>query len=298
MISKIYFTKMHALGNDFVVLEAVTQSLVLDNKLAKSIADRHLGIGCDQILVLEPPRNPREDFFYRIFNANGQEVGQCGNGARCLGRFILERGLSQKKKLLLGTHQGPLSLSLESRDNVTVFLPKPNFEAKLIPIKESALLVDAHLSLYDIPFGDKAKNATVLSLGNPHCVFFLPNIEGVDLNEVAFSIEQAGLFPEGVNIGIAQILAKNHIKLRVFERGAKETLACGSGACAAVIAGIQTKGLSPEVKVDMLGGAATVHWPDRESLISLSGETQCVFDGFFVLQNQPNFSLMLQKNLN
>ena len=140
MITKIYFTKMHALGNDFIILEAVTQILVLDKKLAKSLADRHFGIGCDQVLLLEPPRNPQEDFFYRIFNADGEEVNQCGNGARCVGRFILEKGLSQKKNLTLGTRQGPIHLAFNSPDIVTVFLPKPQFEPELIPINSNTPL--------------------------------------------------------------------------------------------------------------------------------------------------------------
>lgn len=287
---------MHALGNDFVILEAVTQVLVVDNKLAKSLADRHFGIGCDQVLVLEPPRNPQEDFFYRIFNADGQEVNQCGNGARCIGRFILEKGLSQKKELILGTHQGPLRIAFNSPDIVTVFLPKPSFEAKSIPLNKEMNLTEVEPAHYEIPFGTETKVATVLSVGNPHCVFLVPDIEAVELNQVAQSIAASDIFPEGVNIEIMQVLAKNHIKLRIFERGAGETLACGSGACAAVIAGIQNNALSPQVQVDMRGGSALVSWPKPQGPVALSGDTTCVFDGFFVLQNQPNFSLMLQKH--
>lgn len=287
---------MHGLGNDFVILEAVTQLLMLDKKLAKRIADRHFGIGCDQILLIEPPRHPQEDFFYRVFNADGQEVSQCGNGARCVGRFLLEKGLSQKNSLSLGTHQGPVHLSLKSSGEVTVFLPKPIFDPGQIPISDQAKTLKNDRIHYEIPFGHDLKVATVLSLGNPHCVFSLSNIQDIDLQEVALEIEKSKLFPEGVNISIMQILAKNHIKLRVFERGAGETLACGSGACAAVIAGIQDKLLSHEVKVDMAGGAAFVHWPDENSPVALSGDTQCVFDGFFILEKQPHFGLVLQKN--
>lgn len=287
---------MHALGNDFIILEAVTQVLALDNNLAKSLADRHFGIGCNQVLLLEPPRNPQEDFFYRIFNADGQEVSQCGNGARCIGRFILEKGLSGKKELILGTHQGPLRIAFNSPDIVTVFLPKPSFEPETIPMNIDQGLRALESAHYEIPFGTEMKAATVLSVGNPHCVFFVHDIQVIDLNHIAVNIEASGIFPEGVNIEIMQVLAKNHIKLRIFERGAGETLACGSGACAAVIAGIQNKVLSSEVKVDMQGGSALVSWPTPEGPIALSGETACVFDGFFVLQNQANFNLLLQKH--
>lgn len=287
---------MHALGNDFIILEAVTQMLAVDKKLAQSLANRHFGIGCDQVLLLEPPRHPQEDFFYRIFNADGQEVNQCGNGARCIGRFILEKGLSQKKELVLGTHQGPLRIAFNSPDIVTVFLPNPCFDPKSLPMSTDMKLIKLDHRHYEIPFGTEMKAATVLSVGNPHCVFLVHDIQAIDLNDIATNIEASGIFPEGVNIGIMQVLAKNHIKLRVFERGAGETLACGSGACAAVIAGIEHNVLSSEVKVDMQGGSALVNWPDFKGPVALSGDTACVFDGFFVLQNQPNFSLLLQKH--
>jgi diaminopimelate epimerase len=198
--------------------------------------------------------------------------------------------------LILGTHQGPLALKLSSPDKITAFLPKPVFDPTRIPIDSKAKCINSVLSQYEIPFGMETKTATVLSLGNPHCVFTVPDIQAVNLHEIAAKIEASHLFPEGVNIGIMQILAKNHIKLRVFERGAGETLACGSGACAAVISGIQNKVLSTEVQVDMPGGQALVNWPEPMGPVHLSGETKCVFDGFFILKNQPNFSLMLQKN--
>lgn len=287
---------MQALGNDFIILEAVTQTLLLDSKLAKNLADRHFGIGCDQVLLLEPPRNAQEDFFYRIFNADGEEVNQCGNGARCIGRFILEKGLSQKKNLILGTRQGPIHLAFNSPDIVTVLLPKPEFEPERIPINPNTPIVPSYLGRYGLPFGNETKIATVLSLGNPHCVFCVSNIQDIDLEALATKIHRLDFFLKGVNIGIMQILAKNHIKLRVFERGSGETLACGSGACAAVIAGICNNTLSTEVKVEMAGGAAIVNWPTPESPVSLSGDTKCVFEGFFVLQNQPNFNIMLQKH--
>jgi len=297
MITKVYFTKMQALGNDFVVLESITQNLVLDSKLATNIADRHFGIGCDQVLLIEAPRHPQEDFFYRIFNANGEEVSQCGNGARCVGRFIVEKGLSQKENLILGTHQGPVKIHISTPEAVTVFLPKPEFEAHTIPmhITPPIRVIDEYLGQYELPFETDYKVATILSLGNPHCVFCVSNINSVDLNQIRLQIEALHLFPQGINIGIMQVLAKNHIKLRVFERGAGETLACGSGACAAVIAGITHKMLSTEVQVDMAGGAALVHWPGTQNEVSLAGNTKCVFDGFFVLQNQPKFNILLQK---
>ena len=280
MNGKIRFAKMHGLGNDFVVIDAVRQNVLLDKKLARKIAHRHLGIGCDQILLVEPPTKPDDDFFYRIFNSNGEEVAQCGNGARCLGRFIHDDGLSQKKELTIGYAKGRMKVIVESHQ-VTALLGPPSFEPKAIPIKA---LRQKQGHRYAIKVNQQMKEVSALTLGNPHCVIDVPSAREAKVAEIGKSLQNKNLFPQGVNVGFMQILARNHIQLRVYERGVGETFACGTGACAAVISGILNGALGQEVKVDMRGGHVFVSWPDQKGPVYLSGETTRVFNGIMVLK--------------
>lgn len=282
MNTQVRFAKMHGLGNDFVVIDAVTQQVKIDSQLARKIAHRHFGVGCDQILIVEPPINPEDDFYYRIFNANGHEVEQCGNGARCLGRFIRDEGLSCKPHLKVGYKGGRMKISLEAENQVTVELGPPKFEPKQIPIKA---LRKNHLERYQIKYNNQIKDISALSLGNPHCVISVSSIKEAKVQEIGKQLQQHPAFPKGVNVGFMQVLARNHIKLRVFERGAGETFACGTGACAAVIAGVLHQDLGLETKVDMRGGSVFVSWPDTKGPVYLTGPTQRMFDGVFMIKS-------------
>jgi diaminopimelate epimerase len=280
MAHLIKFTKMHGLGNDFVVLDKITQNFILSPKLITAIADRRLGIGCDQLLVAEPPTEPDMDFFLRIYNQDGSEAGQCGNGARCFGRFIQDMGLSPKTSLQIGTLSGRLSLTLLEDNQVSVKIGKPQFSPKAIP----TLLSPKQEFEYEIPLEGMAlpKRCHILSMGNPHCVITVADITKVDVDTIGGQLQNPAFFPEGVNVSFVQPMAKNHILLRTYERGVGETPSCGSAACAAVVAGISADVLSKEVKVSLTHGSLTVKWPSSDAPVELIGTTQSVFQGHFV----------------
>lgn len=280
MAHLIKFTKMHGLGNDFVVLDKITQNFVLSSKLITAIADRRLGIGCDQLLIAEPPTEPDMDFFLRIYNQDGSEARQCGNGARCFARFIQDMGLSPKTTLQVGTLSGMLKLSLLTDNQVSVIMSKPQFSPKAIP----TLLSPQHGFEYEIPVEGVAlpKRCHILSMGNPHCVITVADIHHAEVALIGQQLQDPALFPEGVNVSFVQTMAKNHILLRTFERGVGETPSCGSAACAAVVAGISTGTLSKEVKVSLNHGSLFVKWPSAESVVELIGPAQSVFQGHFV----------------
>ncbi len=283
MKKSIRFAKMHGLGNDFVVIDCVTQNIHLTPKLIRAISDRHFGIGCDQVLLVEPPTLQQEDFFYRIYNADGSEAEQCGNGARCIGRFIKDEGLFHRNHMNVGTKKGPMSIEVESDGQVTVTLGPPKFEPKDVPVKA---LRQNQQEKYAITIDGKQKDVSVLSLGNPHCVFFVPSIKDAPVEELGKKLQKNSAFQKGVNVGFVQVLARNHIKLRVFERGVGETFACGSGATAAVIAGILKDELGEQVKVDMKGGSVLVRWP-KSGPAFLTGATFRVYDGVFSAFDEP-----------
>lgn len=283
MTNYIQFTKMHGIGNDFVVLDAISQSLKFDPALIRRIADRNFGIGCDQVLIIEPPSDPQVDFTYRIFNNDGKEVAQCGNGARCFGRFVYERGLTDKMLLTVGTLAGPLQIDISDLLAIRVNLGEPDFSPKAIPLNLKMLTKLSKPGRYRLKFHQQEKEVTMLSLGNPHCIIFTPSIYEVPVDEIGQTLQTHPAFLRGMNVSFVQVLAKNHIKCRVYERGAGETLACGSAACAAVIAGILQEELNYEVKVDMPGGALTVSWEPKTG-VCLSGPTKTVFHGEFCLE--------------
>jgi len=266
------------------VLDTITQNIKIDAQLCRHIADRHYGIGCDQVLIVEPPSDPTMDFNYRIFNADGKEVAQCGNGARCFGRYVYDHGLTDKKQLQIGTLSGKLMIDISDLNHIVVDMGAPIFTPKAIPLNLKAATKLDPEGRYKIRLLDNDREVSILSLGNPHCVISVPATSEAAVNEVGIALQEHPAFPKGVNVSFVQVLARNHIKCRVYERGVGETFACGSAACAAVVAGVLQKELNMEVKVDMPGGAITVQWPTTASVL-LSGPTTSVFNGEFYLSS-------------
>ena len=252
---KIRFTKMHGLGNDFVVLDAIHQDFVPTPAQARFLADRHFGVGCDQILVVEPALAPGGDFRYRIFNADGGEVEQCGNGARCFVRFVHEQGLTTAREIRVETQAGPITLRLEADGQVAVDMGVPRFLPAEIPFHSETDAVVQSLAV------DGAQiDISVVSMGNPHAVQVVPDIDAAPVARLGPLIESHPRFPRRVNAGFMQIVDRHAIRLRVYERGAGETLACGTGACAAVVAGIRRGLLDSPVRVTTRGGELSIAW--------------------------------------
>ncbi len=268
------FTKMHGLGNDFVVLDATRQPLLLSRDQLRLLADRHFGVGCDQILQVEPARSPDTDFYYRIFNADGGEVEQCGNGARCFVRYVHDKALTQKTKIRIGTLSGVIEPTLEPDGEITVDMGVPVFEPSQIPFvaRERALT-------YELAIKEKTITINSLSMGNPHAVQVVPDVVKADVDSDGPLIESHPRFPKRVNAGFMQIMSRAHIKLRVYERGAGETLACGSGACAAVVAGNQRGLLDARVRVTTRGGDLGISWAGEGSPVMMTGPAVTVFEG-------------------
>lgn len=282
MTSHIHFTKMHALGNDFVILDNISQNVKVDSALAQKLADRNFGIGCNQVLVVEPPNDPKLDFDYRIFNADGKEVTQCGNGARCFGRYVYDTGLTDKTLLHVGTLSGKISIDVSDLERIQVDMGSPQFSPKAIPLNVKETIKLPQQGRYKIELLGNNREVSILSMGNPHCVISVPATSEAAVNEVGMALQNHPAFPKGVNVSFVQVLARNHIKCRVFERGVGETLACGSAACAAVVMGVLQEELNPEVKVDMVGGSLIVNWQPEKSVI-LSGAATSVFRGQFCM---------------
>lgn len=270
---KIRFTKMQGAGNDFVVLDAIRQTFALTTPQIRFIADRHFGIGCDQILVVEKTTLPDVDFRYRIFNADGGEVEQCGNGARCFVRFVHEQGLTTQRQIRVETLSGIISPQLEAMGEVTVDMGQPRFLPAEIPfISESDALVQT------LVVGDTCVDISVVSMGNPHAVQVVADIDTAPVAQLGPLIESHVRFPRRVNAGFMQVLDAHSVRLRVYERGAGETLACGTGACAAVVAGIRRQLLTSPVRVITRGGELTIAWNGGDSVL-LTGPATTVFTG-------------------
>jgi len=270
---KIRFTKMQGAGNDFVVLDAIRQTFALTTPQIRFIADRHFGIGCDQILVVEKTTLPDVDFRYRIFNADGGEVEQCGNGARCFVRFVHEQGLTTQRQIRVETLSGIISPQLEATGEVTVDMGQPRFLPAEIPfISESDALVQT------LVVGDTSVDISVVSMGNPHAVQVVADIDTAPVAQLGPLIESHVRFPRRVNAGFMQVLDVHTVRLRVYERGAGETLACGTGACAAVVAGIRRQLLTSPVRVITRGGELTIAWNGADSVL-LTGPATTVFTG-------------------
>lgn len=268
------FTKMHGLGNDFVVINLVTQHARVDEALIRRIADRHTGIGCDQVLLVEPPKTPHTDFFYRIFNADGGEVEMCGNGARCFALFVREQQLTNKSTILAETRQRVLRLVVNEDTSVTVDMGVPILEPKDIPFT-----APKRQSTYHIDVEGMDAEISAVSMGNPHAVLVVEDVETAPVDELGPEIEHHPGFPHRVNVGFMQILSRREIALRVFERGVGETRACGSGACAAVVAGIIRKLLDSTVTVHLPGGDLRIHWPGEGQSLTMTGPAVTVFRG-------------------
>lgn len=269
---------MHGLGNDFVLIDNVTQNVFFSKDKIKRLADRNVGIGFDQMLMVEPPYDPEQDFHYRIFNADGNEVNQCGNGARCFARFVRMRGLTNKNTIEVSTKAGRLKMYLEKDGQITVNMGKPVFEPSQIPLK-----ANKQEGTYVIRADDHTLFCGAVSMGNPHCVMQVDDIKQAQVDRFGGILCQHERFPEGVNVGFMQILQANHIKLRVFERGVGETQACGSGACAAVAIGRTQGKLSQEVRVDLPGGCLKIRWQDKDNSLKMTGAVEHIYDGTLTL---------------
>lgn len=271
---RLRFTKMHGLGNDFVMLDGISQKIVMTPERAQQISDRRFGIGCDQLLLVEPPRTPNADFQYRIFNQDGSEVENCGNGARCFAIFVRLRNLTQKKRICVDTASGQLILHVLDDGTVTVDMGAPILNPKAIPFNQSE-----QRHTYTIEARNVYHMVGAVSMGNPHCVLFVNDIKTAPVESVGPAIEAHELFPNKVNVGFAQVLNRSEINLRVYERGAGETMACGTGACAAVVAGIIQNKLNSHVKVVLPGGALSISWEGEGSPVLMTGPAEVVFHG-------------------
>jgi diaminopimelate epimerase len=272
---KLRFAKMQGLGNDFVVIDGVRQAVAMTPALARRLADRHFGVGCDQVLLVEPPRSRDADFRYRIWNADGGEVGQCGNGARCFVRFVRDRGLSDKRELRVETSSGMIAPRLEADGEVTVDMGPPRFEPARVPFVSDS---DAPLQPLELAPG-RIVQITALSMGNPHAVQVVADVESAPVATEGPLIENHPRFPERVNAGYVQIVDRGRVRLRVWERGAGETLACGTGACAAVAAGVRRGLLDAKVRVATRGGDLTIEWRGGDNPVWMTGPAVTVFEG-------------------
>jgi len=271
---KIRFTKMHGLGNDFVVLEAINQPFVPNAAQARFLADRHFGVGCDQILVVEKPTQAGVDFRYLIFNADGSEVEQCGNGARCFVRFAHEQGLTAKREIRVETKSGIITPRLEADGQVTVDMGVPRFLPAEIPFDS-----DSDAAVQPLAVADRSFDITVVSMGNPHAVQVVADVNRAPVDLYGPLIETHVRFPRRVNAGFMQVLDRHAIKLRVHERGAGETLACGTGACAAVVAGMRRDLLDSPVRVATRGGDLSIAWAGPGASVMMTGPAVTVFAG-------------------
>jgi len=261
---EIQFTKMHGLGNDFVVIDAINQDISLSQDQVKFIADRRFGIGCDQLLLVETSDDPKADFRYRIFNNDGGEVEQCGNGARCFADFVHAEGLSNKNEISVVTSNGRLILNRQSNGDITVNMGAPVLTPKDIPFRADQFQATYHLQIEgeDIEFG-------AVSMGNPHAVLLVKDVGAVDIEKIGTALQKDIHYPNSVNVGFMQILNRSQVKLRVFERGVGETQACGTGACAAVVSGIIQGLLDDTVETQLLGGNLSIHWAGEQNPVMM-----------------------------
>ncbi|MEA9390959.1 diaminopimelate epimerase [Acerihabitans sp. TG2] len=272
------FSKMHGLGNDFMVVDAVTQNVYFSPELIRRLADRHIGVGFDQLLVVEPPYDPELDFHYRIFNADGSEVAQCGNGARCFARFVRMKSLTNKREIRVSTQTGRMVLTITNDELVRVNMGEPNFDLQAVPFRATKAE-----KTYIMRVAEQTILCGVVSMGNPHCVITVDDVDNAPVGSLGPLLENHERFPERANIGFMQIVDPQHIRLRVYERGAGETQACGSGACAAVAVGIQQGVLAERVDVDLPGGQLQIVWKGPGSSLFMTGPATHVYDGFIHL---------------
>ncbi len=271
---RIAFTKMQGLGNDFIVIDAVRQAVSLEPEKIRRLADRHFGIGCDQVLVVEPAQGSDADFRYRIFNADGSEVSQCGNGARCFARFVNEKGLTDHDTIRVETRAGQLVLNLVAGNEVLVDMGVPRHAPDQIPLAKPS---EAKLYALDVD-GERVEFAAV-SMGNPHAVLHVASVRAAPVERLGPLLESHPLFPERVNVGFIEIVDPHRARLRVYERGSGETLACGSGACAAAVVGIEQGLLKSPVDIELPGGHLIINWQGRGFPVMMQGPAVTVFEG-------------------
>ena len=276
------FTKMQGAGNDFVVLDATRAPLSLSREQLRRLGDRHFGVGADQILLVEPGRSEGVDFRYRIYNNTGDEVEHCGNGARCFVRFVHARGMTTKRSVIVETVNNLLELHLQDDGRVMVDMNRPVFDLARVPFDVSGLSArpEGGFECWPLDIGEgRQVSLSVLSMGNPHAVLRVVEVANTPVAELGARIQAHSRFGRGVNVGFMQVISHSQIALRVFERGAGETLACGTGACAAVVAGIRLGWLDRRVDVQARGGLLTVEWPSDEDTVRMSGPAETVFEG-------------------
>lgn len=271
---KLRFTKMQGAGNDFVVIDATQTPVTLSHSQIQHIANRYFGVGCDQLLMVEATDTPGVDFRYRIFNADGGEVEQCGNGARCFVRFVVEKGLTNKHEIRVETASGLITLMLQADGQVTVNMGAPRFIPAQIPFEAAA-----QATTYTLPLAGETVTISAVSMGNPHAVMLVDNVHTAEVATLGPQIESHPRFPQRVNAGFMQVLNEHEINLRVYERGSGETLACGTGACAAAVSGIQLGTLQSPVKVHTRGGILTIQWAGADAPVMMTGPAEIVFDG-------------------
>jgi len=267
------FTKMQSLGNDFVMLNGISHKIEMSAAIAKKIADRHFGIGCDQILIAEPTAT-NSGFQLRIFNSDGSEAGQCGNGVRCFARYLRDQGLTVEPIISVKTATRSMVLEINDNETVSVEMGRPVFEPKAIPF-----IAEEESILYPLEINAGTFEISAVSIGNPHAFQLVEDVDTTDVGNLGGMIESHGRFPERVNAGFMQVISRREIRLRVYERGAGETLGCGSGACAAVVSGIRMGTLDSEVIVSLPGGEATVRWNAPHESVYLIGSALKVFEG-------------------
>lgn len=270
----INFTKMHGLGNDFVVIDALSQPVALTPPQLRRIADRHFGVGCDQVLLVEAPVTPGVDFRYRIYNADGGEVEQCGNGVRCFARFVLDKHLTTQHDTVVETKAGIVRPHVEADGQVTVDMGVPHFNPADLPF-----LADAETDSYVLDVAGQRVTIGAVSMGNPHAVMIVDNVDTAPVATLGPQVENHARFPRRVNAGFMQIIDRGHIRLRVYERGAGETLACGTGACAAVAVGRRRGLLDEAVTVDLPGGTLLIAWAGEGEPVWMTGPAVSVFEG-------------------
>lgn len=284
---QLHFTKMHGLGNDFMVVDGIRQSLPEDAtplpvENIRQLADRHFGIGFDQLLVVQPARDPQMDFRYRIFNADGGEVSQCGNGARCFARFVREQGLTDKRRIQVETAAGNMTLEVGEDEQVSVNMGSPRWRPADIPFTR-----EREADTYLLRLDNQTWEVSAVGLGNPHAVMLVEDVDQVPVQSLGPMLESHPDFPERVNVGFMQVIDRGHIRLRVFERGSGETLACGSGACAAVLCGQRRGLLDATVTASLRGGDLKIHYDGADG-VRMTGPATRVYDGRITLGNRDS----------
>jgi len=275
---KFEFTKMHGTGNDFVVINNIKQDVSLSAGQIRHIADRHFGVGCDQLLLVEATERDDAEFRYRIFNADGGEVEQCGNGARCFARFVIDQGLTNSRNISVETASGLIHLKLEQDERVSVDMGVPDFEPQALPFE-----AEGTPEYHELVVNSEKYAIGAVSIGNPHAVLLVDSVNEAPVTTLGPLIEHHERFPQRVNVGFMEIVDRGHIRLRVYERGVGETLACGSGACAAVAVAIRNRLLDENVRAELRGGDLTIAWAGINNALLMTGPAETVYEGQIIL---------------